>query len=165
MMNLYEKYRPRIKSGDLLAWDYVVPSKLGTIYGYLIQMFTRDRYTHVGIALVEDDRVLIIEAAPPEIQISCLSKFIPFYHIPMDIEWTEEHSRILKSRLGERYSRWEAVKSYFTSPKQDRYWQCAEFIHWYYKQIGLDYKFGYTPKSVISTILQHTGNGIYLINN
>jgi hypothetical protein len=106
---------------------------------------------------------MFVEAARPEVQISMLSTAGSFYHIPMNIEWKDSYTTILKSRLGEKYSILEAIRSYLFKPKKDRQWQCAELLNWFYKTIGIKADFGFTPKSVIQAAMEHTGNGMYFV--
>lgn len=153
-MNNYPSYSSKIKSGDLLVWDAGTTGLISEIYGFIIQIFTRSEYIHVGVALVEDGEVYFVEAAPPAIKQSKLNQYVPFYHIPMDIDWTDGHRDILLSKIGQKYSIWEAIMGYLKSPTSDRYWQCAEFVHWFYREIGIDINFGYTPKSVVNAAQQ-----------
>lgn len=159
-MVTYGTYKNQIKSGDLLVWSCEKIRDLRSLELKIVQAATGSPYDHVGIAWVEGNRVLYIEAAPPEVKISVLSHWQPFYHVPMNIEWQPDYLEYLFDRLGQPYSVWEALISYFTSPPADREWQCAELVHRFYKKIGLHKDFGYTPKSVVEAAMYYSGNEI-----
>lgn len=154
----YEDYKDQIKSGDLLAWSCTKIKNLRSLELKLIQVATGSMFDHVGIAWVEGNRVLYIEAAPPEVKISVLSHWTPFYHIPMDIDWRPEYLEYLFDRLGQPYSIAEALISYFTAPKANKEWQCAELVHRFYKRIGIPGDFGYTPGSVVEAAIDYSEN-------
>lgn len=164
-MIIYDDYKQQIKSGDLLAWSCPKVRDLRSLELKLIQSATQSQFDHVGIAWVEGNRVLYIEAAPPEVKISVLSHWVPFYHVPMNIEWQQEYLEYLFDRLGEPYSIWEAFISYFGSPNPDKQWQCAELVNHFYKKIGLKKDFGYTPKSVVEAALEYSGSGLIKVNS
>lgn len=68
---------------------------------------------------------MILEAVVPAIRIFPLSKLAPFYWISTNTILDEEAAL---SRVGEPYSKWEAVRGFFGKTKKDGSWQCAEFV-------------------------------------
>lgn len=164
LTNKYSTHRRSIVSGDLLIWSAVNSSFIGKIYSWIIQVFTRSEYTHTAIALVEDGRVFFIHATIPKVVIEPLSDHLPFYHIPMNIEWKDGYTAVLKSKVGHKYSILEAILGYFNRPRNDKRWQCAELVNWFYSQILLSNTFGYTPKSNVIEALRVSKNGMYYID-
>jgi hypothetical protein len=121
----YQDLRSRIKSGDLIAWS----SSRG-LQVNLIRIFTRCQYTHVGIAWVVDDRVFVIEAVPGDgVRVNPLSTHLPFYHVSNGSGvWTPEMERFALSKVGETYSKWEAILGFFGKTRNNGKWECAELV-------------------------------------
>jgi hypothetical protein len=154
--NLYENYRSKIKSGDLLVWG-TPPSS--SIYSKLthtfIRLFTLSEYSHVGIAWVVGERLFVIEATFPRVQIFPLSKYDEFYHIPIDFEWREEYLVYLLELVGCKYSLSDCVRGYLGEPTEDQSrWQCAELAHYFYTKTNI-LKLGncFTPSTLVREIL------------
>jgi hypothetical protein len=123
----YSDARPKIKSGDVLAWT---DTSWEHLEAQMVRIFTRSEYTHVGIAWVIAGRVFILEAVSPKIRIFPLSKEVPFYWIPVDEYWHADLEEYALSLVGNKYSRMEALRAFFKKVvvgKNDE-WQCAEYV-------------------------------------
>ena len=120
----YMEERPKIKSGDVLAW-----SSPGFINS-LIKGATQSTWTHVGIAWVVGGRVFVLEAFPRNgVRIQPLSKELPFYHLRSDkFKWTKDMEAYALERVGESYSVLEAIRGFFGVTKKDSKWECAEYV-------------------------------------
>ena len=149
----YSDYKHQIKTGDLLVWSDSSVGGASKTVGKLIRFFTMSEYCHVGIAWVIGNRIFVIEAVPPVIRIYPLSKLLPCYHISMDLEVKEEDVEFLLSHVGEEYSRFQAILSYFTAPSPDSEWQCVEFSRKFYERFGYQFKDSWTPSDFVKTIL------------
>jgi hypothetical protein len=122
----YKDIRPTIKSGDLIAWS--------SGHGWqvnIVRIFTRSEYNHVGIAWVVDDRVFVVEAVPGDgIRVALLSEHRPFYHVSHGdaFVWTADMERFMLSKVGEKYSKWEAILGFFNKTSNNARWECAELV-------------------------------------
>lgn len=127
----YDEARSKIKSGDLLAWTH---SQWGSWYDVKIQMvraFTQSEYSHVGIAYTLADRVFVIESVTGGIRMQPLSKWTPFYWLPIEQYWDDDVEKQAMSKMGEEYSTFDAIRSFFTTitPGTDKAWECAEYAN------------------------------------
>ena len=145
----YEEARPLIKSGDLLAWTHKPWSSLYDLKIQLVRFFTRSEYSHVAIAWVIGERVFVIEAVIPLIRIYPLSKLGNFYWLPMDVKWNKETEALALSKIGERYSTFDAIKAYFTKLEYDSRWECAEFVAKVLEYEGIDLGTEYIPSLIV----------------
>ena len=161
----YEDVRSTITSGDVIAFTHMGWSSWSDIESQIVRMATRSEFSHVAIAWVVVERIFIIEAVVPEIRIFPLSNFKEFFilrtHIPMSIEAEE----FALSRVGERYSKWEAIKGYFGRNKDDRYWQCAEFVSSVLHKDGIDLPGKDTPTDLVRGTMDVLGSNLELIIN
>jgi len=161
----YEDVRSTITSGDIIAFTHMGWRSWSDIESQIVRMATRSEFSHVAIAWVVAERIFIIEAVVPEIRIFPLSNFKEFFilrtHIPMSIEAEE----FALSRVGERYSKWEAIKGYFGRNKDDRYWQCAEFVSSVLHKDGIDLPGKDTPTDLVRGTMDVLGSNLELIIN
>ena len=162
----YATIRPKIKSGDVLAWSH---KKWGSWYDFQVQMvrvFSQSEYCHVGIAWVVGGRVFILESVGTGIRIYPLSKELPFYWIPIKKYWTKEIEEFALMHIGAPYSSWDGIKALFGKLKnggKDGKWECAEFALALLsrgKVVPEDIRA--VPTDVVRT-LQAKGNPTYLI--
>lgn len=156
----YFQYREHIRSGDLLVWTSRDINFFRNLSLKIVRMFTESSYDHVAIAWNTGNRLFAVEAAPPEVRIYPLSRMLPFYVIPMHIEWRSEYDEKLLEHIGEEYSYMQAIRSYFGKPSDDKEWQCAEFANHFYNSVGLQGEFGYTPRSIVERALDISSEGL-----
>lgn len=75
----YKNVRSDIKDGDVLLYR-------GTgFFSRIIQIATRSKYSHTGIAAWWNDRLMVLEAVRRGVMVTPLSKNINDYH--GDVEW------------------------------------------------------------------------------
>lgn len=126
----YDEARSQIKTGDLLAWSSGGWRSWHDIQVNLVRIFTRSEFSHVGIALVGAGRVFVLEAVGAGVRLFPLSRALPFWWIRRRAELGTEAVDFAFDRLGDRYSRLQAIRAFFgtlTSGEDDR-WQCAEYV-------------------------------------
>lgn len=150
----YESARPHIKSGDLLAFSHF---GWKTWHDWKIQgvrMFTRSEYSHVGIAWVVGERVFCLEAVMPLVRIYPLDKLGEFYWIPTNVNWTKEIEDVALSIVGQEYSQWQAIQSFFDAPTKDHLWQCCEYAMEILYLAGIDIDSPKTPTGIVRGMMQ-----------
>lgn len=127
---MYAQQRYQIRSGDLLAWGHDAFRTWHDIEVQAVRMFTRSEYAHVGCAWVVGGRVLVIEAVVPQVRIFPLSRLLPAYWLAEEPRkaWTDENEELALSKIGEAYSKWEAIGAFFgkVATGANTSWQCAE---------------------------------------
>lgn len=162
----YKEYHSNIKSGDLLVFS---ATKIRTTYdllSYIVRLFTMSEYNHIGIAWVIGDRNLIVEAQVPEVKISPLKKLGSFYHIPMDVDFTDEALEILLDKVGQKYSYLEAIRAYFKKNDHNNdEWICVDYVKYFYESIGIDIGDVHTPSDVVTNIVKSLGKTLLYVEN
>jgi hypothetical protein len=143
-----------LKSGDLLIWKK--PKENSTIAQKIISFFTSSQWTHVAIVVKETNGIYILDCNYPKIEYKKLQYRNNIYHIPMNIQWTQDKENKLKSYIGQSYSISQAIISLFGKPPKDNSWHCVEVTKDFYKSIGIKIKSNYTPKSFINAVLKLT---------
>jgi hypothetical protein len=126
----YTDVRPDIKTGDVLSWSEGDWKSWKGIQLNLVRMFTRSTYNHVAVAYVVGGRVFVVEAVVPYIRIYPLSKVLPCYISKIPFEATEEMEERMLELVGLPYSKWEAIKSLFTtSTNSESVWECSKLVN------------------------------------
>lgn len=151
----YKVNREKIKSGDVLAWTHKGIKSWADFEIYIVRLAQRSEYSHVGVAWVIADRLFILESVGSGVRIFPLSKELPCYHIPMDLEWTKEVENYALSKIGEPYSKWEAICGFITgkTTKNDSKWQCAEYTKAILSKAGVETSGRTTPSGLINALL------------
>jgi hypothetical protein len=149
----YLEHRNEIKSGDVLAWTHNGIKSWKDFEIFLVRLGQRSEYTHVGIAWVIAGRVFILEAVSSGIRIFPLSREIPCFHLKTDIKWTEEVEEFALAKVGEKYSKWEALLGLFGKTTVDDKWQCSEFVIEILKLAGNNLDCDATPSEVVNALL------------
>lgn len=156
----YASARPKIRSGDLLGWSHHGWGSWYDIQVQLVRMFTRSRYSHVGVASVFGDRVMIYESVSAGVREFPLSRELPFYWIPMGLEWNDAADRFVYETLGDPYSKWQAIKAQLglLVPGADKVWECAEWAMTLYERaFGMDPDCKATPEQLMAWALRREG--------
>ena len=152
----YRDSRPQILNGDVLLFEGK------NLASRLIRWATRSRYSHAGIAVWWNDRLMVMEAVGKGVSISPLSRNVRHYH--GHVHWyTAKHPipenkriamvRFAQEELGKEYALWKAVllglSILFKSDADQRDALRREnklYCSWYFAQIynsiGLDLKKG-----------------------
>ena len=161
----YEDVRPTITSGDIIAFTHTGWSSWSDIESQIVRMATRSEFSHVAMAWVVAERIFLLEAVVPEIRIFPLSNFKEFFLLRNCVPLSIEAEEFALSRVGEKYSKWEAIKGYFGRNRDDRYWQCAEFVSSVLSRDGIDLPGKDTPTDLVRGAMDVLGCNLELITN
>jgi hypothetical protein len=145
----YTEIRSQIASGDILAWTHRSWGSIYDIKVQLVRFFTQSEYSHVGTAWVVGDRVFVIEAVLPTVRVYPLSKYDEFFLIPIGAKWSRDTEALALSKVGQKYSTWEAIKSLFVKLKDDDIWECAELCAKIATSDGINLGDRYTPSDIV----------------
>lgn len=161
----YIDQRENIQSGDLLVWSTDGSSLISKTLLNIIRFLTSSEYAHVGIAIRIFGRLFVLEATLPVIRLALVSDKEEFYHIPMNVSWSEDCISYLFSKLGLKYSIMDDIRAYFgiVAEADDKY-QCAELAVEFYKLFLMDYGNVFTPSKLVKRILED-GLPIFLVKN
>jgi hypothetical protein len=108
----YDATRPLIKDGDVLMY------RGRSLESRLIRWATRSKYSHAGLAVWWNDRLMVMEAVGRGVVLSPLSKNVRSYS--GSVEWfssveeisAEERVRMIQiaqQELGKEYALWRAL--------------------------------------------------------
>lgn len=145
----YQRARPMIRSGDILAWSHRGIRSWRDLKIWFVRLFTQSEYSHLGTAWVTGDRVLVIEAVMPMVRIYPLSKLGDFYWLQMGAYWRKSTETLALSYVGDEYSQVQAAFSPFGRPPEDDRWQCAELVATIARQDSINLGSVYTPSAVV----------------
>lgn len=164
-MSNYSEYRKNIKSGDFIAYRSRYRSGWTSWLGFMVSLFSLSRYSHVGVAIELGERLFLVSADIPEVKLELLSKTKPFYHVPMNIEWSSQNTENLLKHLGERYSILEAIKGYFRKNNDENdLWFCTEFAKDFYKTLDIPFSKDMTPQDMVDDIINLGGKTVTFVD-
>lgn len=150
----YEEVRPQIKNGDVIMYEgkSMVPK--------LVSWFTLSPYSHAGIAVWWNERLMVMEATMRGVRVMPLSRNI-FKH-KGKVEWftskqeisDEDRLRMVifaQEELGKSFARWKAVLfglkillnrnlSKKDQLRMENKLFCSQYVAQIYNSIGLDLK-------------------------
>ena len=150
----YEEVRLQIKNGDVIMYEgkSMVPK--------LVSWFTRSPYSHAGIAVWWNERLMVMEATMRGVRVMPLSRNI-FKH-KGKVEWftskqeisDEDRLRMVifaQEELGKSFARWKAVLfglkillnrnlSKKDQLRMENKLFCSQYVAQIYNSIGLDLK-------------------------
>lgn len=163
-MNSQYDMRPRIQSGDLLAWGSDNNSVKTHVTTTGIRLLTVSEYSHVGIAVREPEGAMVVEATIPLIHQRKLTERTGFYHIPMGLSWNADLDRYLKHYIGKHYGLLDCFRGYLghVDPSDDR-WQCAELCNDFYRYAKIDLGAAYTPSTLVNEAVSNRQSSILYI--
>jgi hypothetical protein len=150
----YSDARPRIKSGDLLAFSHGDWKTWSGIKVNFVRIFTRSTYSHVGIAWVVGGRVFVLEAVKPKTRIFPLSQSGDFYLLPMFAPWREETEEFALTNIGVSYSELTAMKAFFGPLASGNVQECAAYAREVLKCDGIDLGELSRPDSVVQAAME-----------
>ncbi len=166
----YKIARPAIRSGDLICFTHRI-APWNSWYDFQlwgIRLGQLSEYTHVGIAIVEDGRVKLVESVEPKPRIAFLSDWLPAFHIQMGLDWTVELDEYAKHFAYDdkyRYSKWDAILSPFgLNDRENCKIECAELCNLVYKKAGILVVWRDTPADTVRGC-QKRGGGVVLIED
>lgn len=145
-----------IKSGDLIAWC----GNKG-FYNKLIRLVTLSEYTHVGIAIIENGKLYVVEATRPVVRKVELAGRTPFHHIPMGVVVDTVLSKVLDDFIGKEYSMLQAALSVFNIYIDDDKWYCTEQCYEFYRRAGIEFDKRLTPTKFVRQAISYSN----VINN
>jgi hypothetical protein len=154
----YSEIRDTLQSGDILAWTHRFKWTWYDFKCYMVRLFTVSEYSHVGVCIVQDGRVWVLEAVTPTVRLVPLSDEVPCF-VLKGKGLTEEQKLRGMALVGKaKYSQWEAILAYFgkNDLNNDR-WECAELVDYV-----LDLNLEATPASLVDELLQQ-GYPMYTI--
>ena len=124
----YSDIRSTIRTGDILAWSHTGNKSFYDFKLWLVKLFTKSKFTHVGIAWVVGSRVFILESVSAGVRIYPLSLALPCYLVSKG-HLSSEQLTFAISKAGQEYSTIECIKAYFNSNNlSNSSWQCAEYV-------------------------------------
>lgn len=161
----YSDIRLKIKSGDLLAWTHKSWGSWNDWQIQFVRFFTQSEYSHVGLAYVIGSRIFVLEAVGSGVRMVPLSANIPFFLIQTGMRWNDRVEDLAVSKLGEKYSKWAAIKSFFIKikPGEDRDWECAEYAMFIMQEAGFPIDCHCTPTDVIQWMQENLDAPLYAI--
>lgn len=155
----YKEYRENIKTGDVIAYSLEGTGVLNQLILAGIRISTMSEFNHVGLAVVLNDRVMLLEATRPYSRLYPLSKTGSFFHIPMSVKIND--NRNLFRYIGLPYSYSKAVASLWKAPDPNSYLRvdgvfCTELCVRGLREYNfcIDYRNGSTPGEFVERCLE-----------
>ena len=129
----YTQARGLIQSGDLLAWSGE------TFIGRVIKVWTRGKYSHVGIAVWLGSRLYVVELREFRgAQIVPLSNTKNFEWVKADVNWSDGLEDYALSKIGLlEYGYMNVVRAAFGLNSRGNRMQCAQFAEALYIKAGV----------------------------
>jgi hypothetical protein len=156
----YAQARSGIRDGDVLMY------RGRSLASRLIQWATRSTYSHAGIAVWWNDRLMVLEAVGRGVMVTPLSSNVRTYH--GDVEWftcTRELSagqqegmiRFAQSELGKEYASWASImlglrilfqrdRDKRDALRRERKLFCSLYVAQVYNAAGVDLKEGVSDR-------------------
>ena len=156
----YDAIRNSIKNGDVLMY------RGNSLESRIIMLATRSKYSHAGIAVWWNQRLMVMEAIGKGVVVRPLSQSVNHYHGDVelftskeDIPEEERHQmiRFAQEELGKDYATWKAVKLglqiLFQRNKEkrdklrrERQLFCSYYVAQIYNSTGRDLKRGVSDR-------------------
>jgi hypothetical protein len=154
----YSEFKNVCKSGDLIAVSHKEWKTVADIESQIVRMVTESEYSHVCVVWKDENgEPHVIEAVVPQVSVSPLTKYLEdgFYHIPTDKPMSKEEEAYGFSKVGQQYSKLEAVAGYLhlLDIGQDMRWQCSELTISMRRMSGLGLGPIATPSAVVQKAL------------
>lgn len=174
-LKLYKDIRTEIRNGDVLLY------RGRSLQSRIIMFLTRSRFSHAGISVWWNDRLMVMEAIAKGVVVRPLSQSVYEYH--GDVEWftsrdeipeedRQEMVRFGQQELGKEYATWKAIRLglriFFSQSiekkdalRRERRLFCSYYVAQIYNSIGRDLKRGVsdrfmTPADIAaSPLLKH----------
>lgn len=165
----YAEARPRIQSGDILAWSHYDWSTWYDLQVQMVRIGTQSEYCHVALARVMDGRVWCLESVEPLVRCVPLSNIIEhgFYWIPMGRVMSAAELEFAYSKVAvAHYSKLEAIKAQMCAALQsgdDNVMECAKYVRACCRLSGLDVGVKDVPAAVVRGA-QDLGRPVYFVD-
>lgn len=156
----YSEFKKVCQVGDIIAVSHQEWNTLSDIESQVVRMATESEFSHVCVLIKDKNgEPCVIEAVVPQVTISSLTKYLNygFYHVATpDKPMSKEEEAYGMSKLGEGYSKWEAIGGYLDLIKigGDSKWMCAELTIAMRNLSGLFLGAHATPAAVIRSAMQ-----------
>ena len=159
----YSDMRKTVASGDVLLYEGE------KFFSWVIKKVTRSRFSHAGIAVWWNERLMVMEAVGRGVVVTPLSASVGHYN--GHVHWytskrplsEEERKRMIifaQEHLGKEYAHlkaiWVGIKLLFNwkPEKRDRLKReqklfCSAYVAQIYNSIGVDLKPGLSDSSVV----------------
>jgi len=159
----YSGMRKTLASGDVLLYEGE------KFFSWVIKKVTRSRFSHAGIAVWWNERLMVMEAVGRGVVVTPLSASVGHYN--GHVHWytskrplgPEERRRMIifaQEQLGKEYALWKAIwlgiqLLFNRKPeKRDRLKReqklfCSAYVAQIYNSVGVDLKPGFSDSSVV----------------
>lgn len=143
----YQQVRDAIEDGDVLLFQGA------SLFSRLIRWATRSRYSHSGIALWWNDRLMVLEATTPEVRVMPVSILVGHYprvdlYKPISKVSHVAVFEAASETLGKRYAVWTIVRYARRilfrlrgggDPRKppDKF-VCSQLVSFAYREAGID---------------------------
>jgi uncharacterized protein YycO len=163
---IYKEIRNKIRSGDVLAWSHSGVKSWYDLQIFMVRLFTRSEYSHVGIAWVVAGRVFVIEAVSSGVRIYPLSLAGDFYHVSTDVKFDKGSEEVALSKIGEKYSKIDAINAFIGKLKigEGKSWECAEYVLFVLEECGIKLEAKPIPSDVVFNLLMRGGKLTFVEN-
>lgn len=162
----YSAHKSLLRTGDLIVFSANKFKGLGGLISFIVRFFTMSEYNHVGVLWITNGRYFLIEAQVPKVKVTPLSDVGSFYYMSMGLEPSEPQMNELLAKVGEEYSKWEAILAYFKkSDMNNKKWICVELARFFYNLFNIDLSDCYTPSDLVTTLLQDYGKKLVYVEN
>lgn len=154
----YKEWRDILRDGDVVMYSG------SGFFSWLIKKITRSNYSHAGIVVWWNNRLMVLEAISKGIVVTPLSENISHYHGDVDLfchmnlvdKWDKQHAAIrtqisihAQLQLGKKYNRWRMIvyawRLLYRTPfdKRDAFRKsskmyCSYYVASCYNAAGLD---------------------------
>jgi hypothetical protein len=152
----YKEVRSQIKDGDILLY------RGKSLESRIIMLATQSRYSHAGIAVWWNNRLMVMEAIGKGVVVRPLSQSVYQYYGDVELFTSKEeipdeerHKMVLfaQEELGKEYATWKAVKLGIQillqrnkekrdTLRRERQLFCSYYVAQIYNSIGRDLKRG-----------------------
>jgi hypothetical protein len=148
-----------MRPGDIVAVSHQQWDSLSDLESQVVRIMTESEFSHVCVVSeIKEGVPFVLEAVVPRVTINPLTKYLDqgFYYIPTaDKPMTKAEEEYGMSKVGDEYSKWEAVGGYFDLIKigGDDLWMCAELTIAMRNMSGLSLGTHATPAAVVKQAL------------
>jgi len=180
----YDVVRPHIKNGDVFMFKGKYRSS------FFIQWSTKSVYSHAGIAVWWNKRLMVMEAVEEGVRIIPLSRKIEGYR--GNVEWFTCNREISKrdrlrmvifaqEELGKRYAKWKTIvfgwKILFKRKlgekdelRREKKLFCSQYVAGIYNSVGLDLREGradrfMSPDDIANSDLLKPRRGVFRVSD
>lgn len=120
---LYSEIRDTLKSGDLVFF-----SKHNGLGDKIIKIWSKSRYSHVGVLWCVAGRVFLLEASAfGGVRMVPLSLRMPDVIVRMNLDWNAEAETQAMSHMMEKYSFIDAIRAGLGENYNQKGWICTEY--------------------------------------